>query len=76
RGEVARRGLDTSAYEVQTLYGVRPDWELELVRRGLGVRVYVPFVTRWYPYLVRRLAERPANLMFFARALLTGGRPG
>ena len=76
RGEVARRGLDTAAYEVQTLYGVRPDWELELVRRGLGVRVYVPFGTRWYPYLVRRLAERPANLTFFARARLTGGRPG
>lgn len=75
RGEVARRGLGTDAYEVQTLYGVRPDWESELVRRGLAVRVYVPFGTRWYPYLVRRLAERPANLQFFLRALLTGGRP-
>ena len=77
RSEAARRGLDDAAYEVQTLYGVRSDWEAELVRRGLAVRVYVPFGTRWYPYLVRRLAERPANLQMFLRALVTGGRsPG
>ena len=74
RDEVARRGLDDRAYEVQTLYGVRPAWEAELVRRGLDVRVYVPFGTRWYPYLVRRLAERPANLQLFLRALWSGRR--
>ena len=74
RAEVARRGLRDDAYEVQTLYGVRPDWELELVRRGVAVRVYVPFGTRWYPYLVRRMAERPANLQLFLRALVSGRR--
>jgi proline dehydrogenase len=75
RAEMARRGVGEDQVEVQTLYGVRPDWEGELVRRGLDVRVYVPFGTRWYPYLVRRLAERPANLQFFLRALVSGGRP-
>lgn len=74
RSEVARQGLADDTFEVQTLYGVRPDWELDLVRRGLAVRVYVPFGTRWYPYLVRRLAERPANLQFFLRALVSGRR--
>lgn len=75
RSEVVQRGLDDSCHEVQTLYGVRPDWEAELVRRGLAVRVYVPFGTRWYPYLVRRLAERPANLQLFLRALVSHRRP-
>lgn len=68
--DVARReALDDTAFEVQALYGVRPEWQADLARRGLMVRVYVPFGTHWYPYLVRRLAERPANLQFFLRAL-------
>jgi proline dehydrogenase len=56
-------------YEFQMLYGVRPDEQLRLARAGHTVRVYVPYGTRWYPYLMRRLAERPANLAFFLRAL-------
>jgi proline dehydrogenase len=46
------------------LYGVRRDLQEQLVREGYGMRVYVPFGTQWYPYLMRRLAERPANVAF------------
>jgi proline dehydrogenase len=60
-------------FEFQMLYGVRPDLQRELVSRGHPLRVYLPFGSEWYPYLTRRLAERPANLWFFGRALL-GGR--
>ncbi len=74
RDEVARRGLDDDVHEVQALYGIRPDWQADLVRRGLALRVYVPFGTRWYPYLVRRMAERPANLQFFLRGLWSSMR--
>jgi proline dehydrogenase len=56
-------------YEVQMLLGIRPDEQLRLARLGLAVRVYVPFGTEWFGYLMRRLAERPANLAFFLRAL-------
>jgi proline dehydrogenase len=59
-------------FEFQMLYGVRPALQAALVRDGYPVRVYVPFGDQWYPYLMRRLAERPANLVFFLRAL--GGR--
>jgi len=59
-------------WEFQMLYGVRRDRQYELVRLGYDVRVYVPYGEAWYPYLTRRLAERPANLMFFARALVGG----
>jgi proline dehydrogenase len=51
-------------YEFQMLYGVRRDLQDQLVREGYRMRVYVPFGTRWYPYLMRRLAERPANVAF------------
>ena len=51
-------------YEFQMLYGVRRDLQEKLVRQGYGMRVYVPFGTQWYPYLMRRLAERPANVAF------------
>ncbi|HEY8081277.1 MAG TPA: proline dehydrogenase family protein [Acidimicrobiales bacterium] len=64
---------DPSEYELQMLLGVRPDEQLRLQRLGLTVRVYVPFGTQWWGYLMRRLAERPANLAFFARALATRG---
>jgi proline dehydrogenase len=57
-------------YEFQMLYGIRTDLQRELVRKGEWVRVYVPFGTDWYGYFMRRLAERPANLAFFLRALL------
>ena len=58
-------------FEFQMLYGIRPDEQLRLVRAGHLVRVYVPFGTDWYGYFTRRLAERPANVGFFLRALLT-----
>lgn len=69
--ELARDRVE--AYEFQMLYGVRPDLQRDLVSRGHPLRVYLPFGSEWYPYLTRRLAERPANLWFFGRALL-GGR--
>lgn len=57
-------------WEIQMLYGVRRDTQRELVAGGADVRVYVPYGEAWYPYLTRRMAERPANLAFFARALI------
>jgi proline dehydrogenase len=64
------RGRD---HEIQMLHGVRPRAQVELAREGETVRVYLPYGTEWYGYFVRRLAERPANLAFFARSLLTRG---
>ena len=57
-------------FEFQMLFGVRTDRQAELVADGHPLRVYVPYGSEWYPYLTRRLAERPANLVFFARAVL------
>ena len=63
--EYARReGIGAERFEFQMLYGVRRDLQLGLRRDGWNVRVYVPFGTHWYPYLMRRLAERPANIAF------------
>lgn len=61
---IAEKGIDRSRFEFQMLYGVRRDLQQQLVREGYGMRVYVPFGTQWYPYLMRRLAERPANVAF------------
>jgi proline dehydrogenase len=58
------RGIAPERFEFQMLYGVRRDLQESLRRQGWGMRVYVPFGTQWYPYLMRRLAERPANMMF------------
>ncbi len=58
-------GLPKDAYEFQMLYGIRRDLQDKLVKDGYLVRVYVPFGTHWYPYFMRRLAERPANIWFF-----------
>jgi proline dehydrogenase len=58
-------------FEFQMLYGVRPELQRSLIADGFEVRVYVPFGSQWYPYLTRRLAERPANAWFFAKALLS-----
>jgi proline dehydrogenase len=58
-------------FEFQMLYGVRPQAQVELAAAGYPIRIYVPYGSRWYPYLVRRLAERPANLGFFLRALVS-----
>ncbi len=62
-----------NGFEVQLLYGIRPDEQRRLAAAGHTVRVYVPYGAQWYGYLVRRLAERPANLAFFARALISKG---
>lgn len=62
--------LRANPFEFQMLYGVRPQAQKELAAAGFPIRIYVPYGSRWYPYLVRRLAERPANLGFFIRALV------
>ncbi|SEG69315.1 L-proline dehydrogenase [Bryocella elongata] len=67
RAFVAQTGLDKKAFEFQMLYGVRRDLQRKLAREGFGVRVYVPFGPEWYPYFMRRLAERPANVLFLAK---------
>jgi len=61
--------IPSSAYEFQMLYGVRRDLQQQLVREGYGVRVYIPFGSEWYPYYMRRLAERPANVLFIAKQM-------
>jgi proline dehydrogenase len=67
---VAEHGIDRARFEFQMLYGVRRDLQEQLVREGYGMRVYVPFGTQWYPYLMRRLAERPANVAFITGNVL------
>ena len=70
---VRTRSLSRTRYEFQMLYGIRRDLQAELVADGEPVRVYVPYGTEWYPYLTRRLAERPANIWFFLSNLLRRG---
>lgn len=67
-----REGIPKTAFEFQMLYGVRSELQESLAREGWGVRCYIPFGTEWFPYLMRRLAERPANLMFLLKNLLRG----
>ncbi len=64
-------GRGPGDFEFQMLYGIRPTEQERLAKLGHAVRVYVPYGTDWYGYLVRRLAERPSNLRFFARSLIT-----
>jgi len=66
---VATKGIARDRFEFQMLYGVRRDLQERLVKDGYRLRVYVPFGTQWYPYFMRRLAERPANLWFVLRNL-------
>ncbi|MGH2830431.1 MAG: proline dehydrogenase family protein, partial [Actinomycetota bacterium] len=73
RRRAAECRRDPATFEFQMLYGIRRDMQRRLLDDGYRVRVYVPFGSHWYPYLVRRLAERPANLFFFASQF---GRPG
>jgi proline dehydrogenase len=68
-----RGGRGAGDYELQMLYGVRPRAQAELAAEGQRVRVYLPYGTEWFEYFMRRLAERPANLAFFARSLVTRG---
>jgi proline dehydrogenase len=65
-----RDGIGRDRFELQMLYGVRTQLQGQLAGRGYTVRVATPFGPEWYPYLMRRLAERPANLLFFARSLV------
>jgi proline dehydrogenase len=66
----AKENIARDAFEFQMLYGIRRDLQQSLVREGWRMRVYVPFGAEWYPYLMRRLAERPANAWFIATNLL------
>ncbi len=66
----ATEKIPPAEYEFQMLYGVRRDLQEQLVREGYGLRVYIPFGTEWYPYFMRRLAERPANVFFIAKNML------
>ena len=68
----AKHGVGRDRYEFQMLYGVRPKLQLELVGRGYEVLVATPYGPEWYPYLMRRLGERPANLLFFLKNTLRG----
>jgi proline dehydrogenase len=64
------RAIATDRFEFQMLYGIRRDLQDRLLREGYRVRIYIPYGTEWYPYLMRRLAERPANLLFIVRSLI------
>jgi proline dehydrogenase len=64
-----KENLPRDAFEFQMLYGIRRDLQQKLARDGWRMRVYIPFGTEWYPYLMRRLAERPANALFIAKNL-------
>jgi proline dehydrogenase len=69
RAYAHRYDVPRAAFEFQMLYGIRRDLQTQLARQGYTVRIYVPYGVAWYPYFMRRLAERPANLLFFLRAL-------
>ena len=68
----AKQRLPTGSFELQMLYGIRRDLQVRLARAGFPVRVYVPYGRHWYPYFMRRLAERPANLWFVLKNLVKG----
>ncbi len=67
-----RQGIDKQSFEFQMLYGVRRDLQRQLAKDGYNMRVYVPYGKHWYPYFMRRLAERPANIWFVLKNLLKG----
>jgi proline dehydrogenase len=70
---VEQYGRDQGTYEYQMLFGIRPDEQKRLAAAGEKVRVYIPYGDQWYGYLMRRLAEKPSNLAFFARSLISKG---
>ena len=70
KGLIKQLALPHDAVEFQMLYGIRRDLQLQIVNEGFPMRVYVPFGTQWYPYFMRRLAERPANIWFFISSFL------
>src|ERR1035441_1654140 len=65
-----RENIPPNAFEFQMLHAILRDLQQGLVKQGWGVRVYIPFGTEWYPYFMRRLAERPANVLFIAKNIL------
>ena len=67
--EVKKKKVPLKAFEFQMLYGIRPELQRSLASEGYRMRVYVPYGEQWYPYFVRRLAERPANIWFFVKNL-------
>ena len=69
---VNRQGISKEAFEFQMLYGIRRDLQRQLARDGYNMRVYVPYGKHWYPYFMRRLAERPANIWFVMKNMLKG----
>jgi len=69
---VQKEGIAKDAFEFQMLYGIRRDLQEQLARDGWGMRVYVPYGKHWYPYFMRRLAERPANIWFVMKNVLKG----
>jgi proline dehydrogenase len=69
RSYAAKQGIAPDRFEFQMLYGIRRDLQEQLVREGYRMRVYVPYGEEWYPYMVRRMAERPANLLFVLKGL-------
>ena len=66
------KGISKDRFEFQMLYGIRRDLQQKLVQEGYNVRIYIPYGKRWYPYFMRRLAERPANVIFILRNLFKG----
>jgi len=76
RDLVREKNIGREQFEFQMLYGIRTDLQQQLVREGYRLRIYIPFGTDWFPYFMRRLAERPANLVFFLRNLLPKGGAG
>ena len=66
----AGRGISKSKFEFQMLYGIRRDLQRRLVSEGYRLRLYIPYGKAWYPYFMRRLAERPANVLFLLRNLI------
>jgi proline dehydrogenase len=75
RSMAAERGMERDAFEFQMLYGIRRDLQTRLRQTGYNMRVYIPFGTQWYPYLMRRLAERPANIAFILGNLVRESVP-
>jgi proline dehydrogenase len=70
RQAATERGVPTDQFEFQMLYGIRRDLQTALVSAGYRMRVYVPFGRQWFPYFMRRLGERPANIGFVLRGIL------
>lgn len=74
RDYAAKHNIASDRFEFQMLYGIRRDLQEQLVRDGYRMRIYTPYGTAWYPYLMRRMAERPANMMFVLGGVLKEGR--